>query len=179
MLAYSTVPIGILPYQNDNSLVQTGHKLLRFVDDARTAARKSVDRTKVGCVVIDDDLCIRTSGWNGFPRKVKHTYVREERPTKYFYTSHAEENAIAQAARIGVSLKGCTLIVTALYPCSTCARLIIQSGIVRVLAPDVDMPEKWSDEWEHSWSMLNEAGVDVFVYSEDLTTLRVYEGPRG
>lgn len=142
-------------------------KFLRFVPDALTAAAKSKDSTKVGCVILDDDYCVRSSGWNGFARGVQHRSERDQRPKKYMYSAHAEENAIAQAARTGVSLKGCTLIVTALYPCSTCARLIIQSGIKTVLAPDVNMPERWATEWVVSKEMFAEAGVQVYAYDPE------------
>lgn len=149
------------------SLSERLRKYLQFIPDALAAAGKSKDSRQVGCVVIDDDYCVRTSGWNGFPRGVKHLKERDRRPTKYSFSAHAEENAIAQAARIGVSLKGCTLLLTALYPCSTCARLIIQSGITTVIAPDVDMPEKWALEWVISKEMFAEAGVKVFAYNPE------------
>jgi len=87
---------------------------------------------------------------------------RHDRPLKLQVTAHAEENAVAQAARSGVSLEGCTLLVSTLYPCSTCARLIIQAGIRQVVALKVDSTrmERWADEWEVSKQMFAEAGVE-------------------
>lgn len=143
-------------------------KFLKFLPDARAAQGRSKDRsTKVGAVVIDDDYNLRISGYNGFPRGVTDDVdPRHERPAKYRYTSHAEENCIAQAARVGVSLLGCTLIVTSLFPCSTCARLIIQSGIKRILAPAVTANARWDEEGVFAMEMLSEAGVAVEYYDD-------------
>lgn len=173
------IPIAALNPEQEKQVQEAVrvHKLrkyLKFIPDALTAASKSEDTTQVGCVVVDEDYCVRSSGWNGLPRKVEHLEERSKRPEKYSWTAHSEENAIAQAARTGVSLKGCTLIVTALYPCSTCARLIIQSGIQRVIAPDVDMPHRWATEWVISKQMFSEAGVSVYAYDpEDHTNVKV------
>lgn len=140
-------------------------KVLKFLPDARAAMGKSKDRsTQVGAVVIDDDYNVRISGYNGMPRGVDDAVeARHVRPTKYLYFSHAEENCIAQAARVGVSLKGCTLLVTSLFPCSTCARLIIQSGIKKVVAPYMDNP-RWNEQAIAAFEILVEAGVIVEYY---------------
>lgn len=143
-------------------------KFLRFLPDAKAAQGRSKDRsTRVGAVVVDPDLNIRISGYNGMPRGIDDDVdKRHERPTKYLWMSHAEENCIAQAARIGVSLKGCTLILTSLFPCTTCARLIIQSGIKRVLAPQITDNSRWDDQGVVALEMLLEAGVEVVYYGE-------------
>ena len=140
-------------------------KILRFLADAEAAKSKSKDTsTKVGAVVIDNDYNVRISGYNGMPRGIDDDVpARHERPNKYLWFSHAEENCVAQAARVGVSLKGCTLLVTSLFPCTTCARLIIQSGIRRVVAPWADNP-RWNDQAAVAVSMLTEAGITVEYY---------------
>lgn len=151
-------------------------KMLKFLPDARAAQGRSKDRsTKVGAVVLDDDYNIRGSGYNGFPRGVNDDLdERHERPLKYKFSSHAEENVVAQAARVGVSLKGCTLLLTSLHPCTSCARMIIQAGIKRVLAPlkkDEGRGEyrvDWNEEERLALEMFQEAGVDVYFYPEDL-----------
>ena len=151
-------------------------KLLKFLPDAKAAQGRSKDRsTKVGAVVLDDDYNIRGSGYNGFPRGVSDDIdERHERPMKYKFSSHAEENVVAQAARVGVSLKGCTLLLTSLHPCTSCARMIIQAGIKRVLAPlkkDEGRGEyrvDWNEEERLALEMFQEAGVDVYFYPEDL-----------
>ncbi len=141
-------------------------KFLKYIPDAVAARSRSKDRsTRVGAVVIDDDFNLRISGYNGMPRGIDDDVeARHERPAKYLWTSHAEENCVAQAARVGVSLKGCTLLVTSLFPCTTCSRLIIQSGIKRVLAPEITDNARWDDQAKVALEMLNEAGVEVRYY---------------
>ncbi len=144
-------------------------KFLKFLPDAEAARGRSKDRsTKVGAVVIDDDFNLRISGYNGFPRGVDDNIEeRHERPTKYLWTSHAEENCIAQAARTGISLKGCTLLVTSLFPCTTCSRLIIQAGIKRILAPRLAENTRWDEQAKIAYEMLMEAGVEILYYGEE------------
>ena len=141
-------------------------KFLKYIPDAVAARSRSKDRsTRVGAVVIDEDFNLRISGYNGMPRGIDDNVEdRHERPVKYLWMSHAEENCVAQAARVGVSLKGCTLLVTSLFPCTTCSRLIIQSGIVRVLAPQTPENARWDGEASVALEMLNEAGVEVQYY---------------
>jgi dCMP deaminase len=140
-------------------------KILTFLPIVQAIGRMSKDRsTKVGAIAVDDDLVIRSSGWNDLPRGINSTDERRVRPGKLIWTAHAEENLVAQAARTGASLKGCTLIVTALHPCSTCARLIIQSGIRRVFAPTSDN-ERWREESGIAGQMFYEAGIEVCFYS--------------
>jgi dCMP deaminase len=151
----------------------------KFLPVAIAMSKLSKDRsTQVGAIVIGPDNEVRSTGWNGFPRGVDDNIEsRHQRPMKYKYTSHAEENAIAQAARIGVALKGCTIMVTSLFPCTTCSRLIIQSGITKVLAPSVTENARWDEEAVIAMEMLLEAKVVIEYY--DLITesdSRVYEG---
>lgn len=148
-------------------------KFLKFLPDTESAKGRSKDQsTQVGAVVLDPDYNLRISGYNGFPRGIDDAIEsRHRRPEKYLWTAHAEENCIAQAARIGVSLKGCTILLTSLFPCATCARLIIQSGIMRVIAPrynvqgyDASTRVNWDEVSKVSFEMLSEAGVQVFYY---------------
>lgn len=134
----------------------------RFLTLAAHIAGWSKDpSTQVGCVLVGPDKEILTTGFNGLPRGIVDDPIRMERPAKYLWTSHAEENAVAHAARIGVSLKGCTAYVTH-CPCSRCARSLIQAGIKRVVyAPGVtSMP---AEEFEVTSAMFEEAGVHVFT----------------
>lgn len=143
---------------------------LKFVSVAQAVAGLSKDpSTRVGAVVLDDDCNILTVGFNGFPRGVADTPERyADKAQKYPRIAHAEMNAVAQAARIGTKLHGSTMIVTALYPCSMCARIIIQSGVKRVYAPKStpDTNPLWIQEGEISRSMFLEAGVQVIEYEE-------------
>lgn len=139
-------------------------KAIKFIPIAQSIANLSKDRsTQVGAIVMGPGMEIRSTGYNGFPRGINDDVeARHQQPAKYKWTAHAEENAIAQAARSGVSLEGCTLVVTRLFPCSTCARLIIQSGISTVFAPKQDLDlEKWGEEARISAEMFAEAGVIV------------------
>ena len=94
---------------------------------------------------------------------------RYERPEKYFWTAHAEENAIALAARNGTSLNGTILYVNRMMPCTRCTRLIIQSGIKKVCVY-VDAPaetiERWKEENDIAETMMDEAGVELVVLTK-------------
>lgn len=104
-----------------------------FMSVAQTVARKSKDpSTKVGCVVIGPDNEPRSFGWNGLARGVDDLSSRMDRPMKYDWTIHAEANAVANAARTGIPLKGCKAYVTH-FPCQSCADLLIQSGISEII----------------------------------------------
>ena len=129
-----------------------------FLGLAERFARRSKDpSTKVGCVIVGPDREVRSMGYNGLPRGVEDLAERMERPAKYLWTSHAEENAVAQAARIGVSLKGCTAYITHL-PCSRCARTLIQAGITDIVCGHgyTNMP---GEEFQVADALLTEAGV--------------------
>lgn len=148
-------------------------KFLKFLPDARAAQGRSKDRsTKVGAVALDDALVIKGSGYNGFPRGVNDDREeRHERPAKYRWTVHAEMNVIAQAAR--QVLEGTTLVLTSLHPCATCAGMLIQAGVKRVLAPEIKHPGTgearfdWTEDEKIAFEMLSEAGVEVLFYKEE------------
>ena len=134
----------------------------RFIELARHISTWSKDpSTKVGCVVIGEDREIRSTGFNGFPRGIADDSRLAEREQKYPLICHAEENAIMHAARIGVSLKGCIAYVT-WPPCTVCSRSLIQAGIVEVVYPgDIDIPERWENDFAMSVAMMGEAGIKV------------------
>jgi len=131
-----------------------------FIRLAEIVASRSKDpNTKVGCVVVSYDNTILSTGYNGLPRCVRDLPERMERPAKYLWTAHAEENAVAQAARKGISLNGSTAYVTH-SPCCRCARALIQAGIVHiVVAPgQTSMPQ---EEFDVAAQMFAEAGIEV------------------
>lgn len=138
-----------------------------FISMARLVANKSKDRsTRVGAVIVGPDNEVRSVGYNGFPRNVDdEDSSRHERPTKYRYTEHAERNAIYNAARVGIPTQGCDMYLNwEPCPCTDCTRAIIQSGIKRVIGPDIIFPgvsPHWSDDMKDSAIMLQEAGVEV------------------
>lgn len=128
------------------------------------AAGKSKDRsTRVGCVLVGPDNEIRSTGYNGFPRGVNDDRdERHERPAKYLWTSHAEENAVAQAARVGIPLKGCKAYITH-YPCARCSRALIQAGISTIVVGDGQVTPSADLTTERTVSrlMFKETGMQV------------------
>jgi dCMP deaminase len=131
-----------------------------FMEMAHHVASRSKDpNTKVGCVVASADKVVVATGYNGIPRGVEDLPERMERPAKYLWTAHAEENAVAQAARVGARLDGGVVYVTH-QPCSRCARSLIQAGIrtVYVGAGTTNMPP---EEFEVARQMFAEAQVFV------------------
>lgn len=135
-----------------------------FSEDARYLAQKySKDRKyKVGALIVGPDKEVRATGYNGFPRGANDDIdERHERPAKYMYTEHAERNAVFNAARCGVSTKGCT-IYASWFPCADCARAIIQSGISTLVAPLPDFEDdRWGKSFRAAEEMLEECGVGI------------------
>lgn len=146
-------------------------KIENFIAVAKSVAAMSKDQsTKVGAIAIDGDWNILCVGFNGFPRGVSDDPSRyEDKKTKYALISHAEANLVAQAARNGIALKGSTVIITSLPPCSSCTKSLIQAGVREVWFPELheEMSERWIDEWEWSKLMLVEAGVRIGMYKEE------------
>jgi dCMP deaminase len=139
-----------------------------FLEDAADEARKSKDpSTKVGCVIIRPDRTQASGGFNGFPRGVADTPERyADRPTKYALVVHAEANAIITAHE---PLHGYTLYCT-LAPCNECAKLIVQAGIKRVVAPllstDVGLvPEGFVDTADTAWRAANKRWKEAHKWS--------------
>lgn len=131
----------------------------RFVEMAELIATWSKDTTKVGCVIVGPDREVRSVGYNGFPRSVNETEEKITRPEKYLWAEHAERNAIYNAARVGIPLKGCTLYCS-WTPCMDCGRAIIQSGISCVVGRHHQDDGKWTDELRKTLSMFHEAGIE-------------------
>lgn len=88
------------------------------------------ERRKVGAIIVKDKMII-SDGYNGTPAGFENVCEDEAGVTKP-YVLHAEANAITKVARSNNSSDGSTLYVTA-SPCVECAKLIIQSGIKRVV----------------------------------------------
>src|ERR1700733_15498817 len=86
-----------------------------FLSIAEACALMSKDpSTKVGAVIVGPDREIRSTGFNGLPRGIDDTDERlSDRDTKLKLVVHAEMNAVLNAARFGVSLKGCALYLSA------------------------------------------------------------------
>jgi dCMP deaminase len=118
-------------------------------------------RKKVGCLVVKDTQII-SEGYNGTPKGfdnsceyvnyVDEMYTKEE-------VLHAESNAITKLARSTNSSAGATLYCT-LAPCFQCAKLIIQSGIERVVYKDMYA--------KNGLALLDKAGVTITQLKENL-----------
>lgn len=126
---------------------------------ARHAAVRSKDPTQVGAALVGPDGEVRLTGYNGPPRGVTDSADRFEKPRKYLFASHAEQNIVAFAAREGIMTRGCMLYVTH-HPCSSCARSIIHAGIACVVMGD-GMTSMPPEEFEAAAEMFAEAGVMV------------------
>jgi len=135
---------------------------VRFLKLAQHIASWSKDpSTKVGCVIVGPDREIVSTGYNGFPRGVSDDSSRyDDRNTKLHLICHAEENAVAHAARIGVSLRNTTAYVT-WPPCPRCARSLVQAGVTKVVHQETELPERWVEQMNWSFQLLDEADVDV------------------
>ena len=135
----------------------------RFLKLAKHISEWSKDpSTKVGCVVVGPDRELRSTGFNGLPRGIEDNEERlNNREIKYPLICHAEENAIMHAARIGISLKGCTAYVT-WPPCTRCARSLSQAGVSTIVYPEnIEIPERWMDDFNLSLNMLKEAKISL------------------
>lgn len=103
----------------------------RYLRMARIWAENSYCRRRqVGALVVKDKMII-SDGYNGTPSGFENI-CEDESGTTFPYVLHAEANAITKLARSSNNSDGATLYVTA-SPCIECAKLIIQSGIRRVV----------------------------------------------
>jgi dCMP deaminase len=136
---------------------------LKFIELSRHIANWSKDTNrKNSAVIVNDDNIVISMGYNGFPIGCDDKVAcRYEQPMKYLYTEHAERNAIYHAAKLGVSLKGCRMYVT-MFPCSDCARALIQSGIKQLFTPTPDVDhEKWGIHFKAALVMFEEANIEI------------------
>ncbi|MBC8416903.1 dCMP deaminase family protein [bacterium] len=105
-----------------------------YIDMARVWARLShAERKKVGCLVVKDNRII-SDGYNGTPYGFDNAC---EFPTRFGFETkpevlHAESNALTKLAKSTQSSTGATVYIT-LSPCFDCSKLMVQSGIARVV----------------------------------------------
>ncbi|HQX57627.1 MAG TPA: deaminase [Burkholderiaceae bacterium] len=137
-------------------------------DAAITAARGSPNQVrKVGAVLLPGDGGAAIATCNTFPAGVADTGQRHLGDGRLIWMEHAERNAIYAAARSGRSTQGATL-ASSYFPCTDCARAIVQAGIRRLitLAPDPADPV-WGASFGPSETMLREAGVVIELSGHD------------
>ena len=134
------------------------------------AKRATCDRGRSGCVIARDKQILVT-GYVGSPKGLPHcdevghqmkTVTHEDgtQSQHCMRTTHAEQNAIVQAAKLGVAINGGTLYCK-MTPCSTCAKIIINAGIERVVC------EKKYHDAELSRQFLKQAGIELIVLGDE------------
>ena len=133
-----------------------------------TKRRADCLRREVGCILVKD-LRIMATGYNGTPHGIKdcskggclrcqkrhNGELESGRNEESCVCIHAEQNVIIQAAYLGLSTKGATLYSTT-NPCSSCAKMLINAGIVRVVC-------KMEHHDKEGIELLKKAGVNVEV----------------
>lgn len=134
---------------------------LRFLELAKHVSTWSKDpSTQTGAVIVGPNRTVISVGYNGFPLGVDDSEERYlNRDLKYKMIVHCERNAMLFAGRPG--LGGCTLYTYPFMSCSVCAGMVIQSGIIRCVAPTLpeDKRERWADDMDVARMMFKEAGV--------------------
>lgn len=93
-----------------------------------TAKRSPCERLQVGCLFVKENRIV-SQGYNGFLPGCEH--ISKVRDGHEQATVHAEQNAIADCAKRGVSCQGCTAYITH-YPCIICCRMLLASGITAI-----------------------------------------------
>lgn len=127
------------------------------------------ENRQVGAVIVKDKRILAT-GYNGAPSGVKSCKDKGECLRKKLnipsgtrqetcFAVHAEQNAIAQAARLGTSVADATIYVTH-QPCTICTKMIINAGIKRVIY-------KYGYPDDFSLQLLDEAGVELIKWEDN------------
>ena len=143
----------------------------RFMDMAKMVGSWSScyqTNRQIGAVIVRNKRII-TTGYNGAPAGVESCAERGEclrrklnipsgTQHELCYAIHAEQNAIIQAAKLGISIEGATLYCTH-QPCVICAKMIVNSGIAKVI-----YGEGYPDEFARK--IFEMANVEIVKYEE-------------
>lgn len=134
------------------------------------SSRSTCLRRRVGAVIVKEKRVLST-GYNGSPKGTRHCEelgcirVRMNVPSGTRHELcrgvHAEQNAVTQAAYFGVSVDGATIYTTT-YPCSMCAKILINAGIREIV-----YSEGYADDL--SKELLEEAGIKIREYKPEKT----------
>ena len=138
-------------------------RFLQMAEQVATWSSCYQENRQVGAVIAKNKR-ILTTGYNGASAGIVSCKERGEclrrklnipsgTQHEMCYATHAEQNAIIQAAKMGISIDGATLYCTH-QPCVICAKMIINSGIVRIV-----YRHGYPDEF--SLQLLKEAGVEI------------------
>lgn len=149
-----------------------------FMRDVYSISYKSKDpRSKLGAVLVDwESKNPVTRGYNDFGRGVDDKLpARWERPEKYSWVVHAEDNAVLNCSRLGIKSKG-TVMFTQGVPCETCADSAIQGGIVEIV-----VHKQWQVyEQQFNWAKWNESSLkSEKKLNEAKVKIRVFDGILG
>jgi dCMP deaminase len=93
-----------------------------------TAKRSPCERLQVGCLLVKDNRIV-SQGYNGFLPGCQHQSIVRDGHEQA--TVHAEQNAISDCAKRGVSCEDCTAYITH-YPCIICCRILLAAGIKKI-----------------------------------------------
>lgn len=127
---------------------------------AEIVATRSLDpHTQHGCVILDREHRIVSTGYNGPIGGLPDSEVPVTRPAKYLWMIHAEENAVLFAER--GRLLGATAYVTG-HPCAACMRRLIQCGVKRVVYGDRVSASETAEEREACSYMALLKNVEIF-----------------
>ncbi len=134
------------------------------------STRSTCLRRQVGAVIVRGQRILST-GYNGAPNKITHCLeigcLRDKLKVppgerhEICRGIHAEQNAILQAALSGISIKDAEIYITS-QPCSLCAKMLINAGIIRIVY-EGDYPDELAIE------MLSAANIKVEQYSCDVS----------
>ena len=138
-----------------------------FMEIAEVVARRATClRRRIGAALVKDKRILAT-GYNGAPSGLAHCHdlgcLREEMGVpsgtrhEICRALHSEQNAIIQAALYGVPTRGATMYITT-QPCSLCAKMMINAGIIRVVY-EGEYPD------DFSLDLLREANIEIVRYA--------------
>jgi len=131
--------------------------------------RSNCIKRKCGAVIVRENMIV-SCGYNGTPKGIKNcdeggckrcsdTNIKSGTNLETCYCSHAEENAIVQAAYNGISTKDCEIYLTN-YPCLQCSKLMINAGIKKIYYKE----EYYSPE---TLPLLNEAKIKIYQLNKN------------
>lgn len=151
-----------------------------FMRQVYLVAERSKDpKTKIGAVLVKDGNLF-SSGFNGFPRKVKDLNSRyQDRDLKHKMVCHAEHNSILSAARNGISCLN-SVLYTQGVPCNECCKAIIQAGVIEIIIhkqwPNLIHNEKWVEATRITEIMCKESGVKISSLNKILNIEGILDG---
>ena len=119
-----------------------------------TAERSPCDRLKVGCILVKDNRII-SQGYNGFLPGCPHNSIVRNNHEQA--TVHAEQNAICDCAKRGVSCKDSVAYITH-YPCIICTRILLASGIKEI---------KYLEDYK------NDKLVEIFIKQLNISLIKI------